>query len=91
MIITTPIYFIKIEGNLKHIVSELPDVIIASYEEHINKTYVVLKATEKNFSKEISKYFYRLHSDLEAHKKQYKKEQVEVVYSKNGIDFKVIS
>ena len=89
MIITTPIYFVRIEGNLKNVVSELPDVIIATYEEDLNKTYVVLKATNDNHTKEVIKYFYRLHEDLKKHKKQYKKEQVEVKYSRNGIEFKI--
>lgn len=90
MIITTPIYFVKIEGDLKHIVSELPDVIIATYEESLNKTYVVVKANNYNYTNQVVKYFYTLHEDLKKHKKKYKKEQVEVEYSKNGINFKTI-
>ena len=89
MIITTPIYFVRIEGDLKHIVCELPDVIIATYEENLNKTFVVLKATNNNYTKEVIKYFYNLHEDLKKHKKTQKKEQIEVKYSKNGIDFKI--
>lgn len=89
MIITKPIYFVKIEGDLKNLVSELPDVIIATYEEYINKTYVVVKATNDNHIKEVLRYFYRIHEDLEKNKKKYKKEQVEVEYSKEGINFKV--
>jgi hypothetical protein len=89
MIITTPIYFVRIEGDLKNIVSELPDIIIATYEEHLNKTYAILKATDDNHTKEVIKYFYRLHEDLEKHKKKYKKEQVEVKYSREGINFKI--
>lgn len=89
MIITKPIYLVKIEGNLKELASELPDVIIATYEEHINKTYVIVKGNETNHTKEIINYFYRLHEDLEKHRKKYKKEQIEVKYSKEGINFKI--
>jgi hypothetical protein len=89
MIITTPIYFVRIEGDLKNIISELPDIIIATYEEHLNKTYAILKATNDNYTKEVTKYFYKLHEDLEKHKKKYKKEQVDVKYSREGIHFKV--
>ena len=90
MVIKTPIYYVKIEGNLKEIVSELPDVIIASYEEHINKTFVVLKASEENLSKEVLKYFYRLHYELPKQAKVLKQNHVEVKYSKEGIDFKTL-
>ena len=90
MVIKTPIYYVTIEGNLKQIVSELPHVIIATYEEHINKTFVVVKASEKNETSKVLEYFYRLHVDLLNHKKKYKCEQVEVKYSKEGIDFKTL-
>jgi len=89
MIIKTPIYFIKIEGNLKYLVSDLPDVIIATYEEDLNKTYVVLKATAENKTKDVINYFYGLHEDLKKHKKKFKEEQVEVRYSREGINFKI--
>ena len=89
MRITTPIYYVTIEGNLKEIVSELPDVIIATYEDYDNKTLVVVKASNKDESSKVLKYFYRLHSDLLKHKKQFKKEQVIVTYSPNGINFNV--
>lgn len=89
MRITTPIYYVIIEGNLKEIVSELPDVIIATYEDYDNKTLVVVKASNKDESSKVLKYFYRLHSDLLKHKKQFKKEQVIVTYSPNGINFNV--
>ena len=89
MRITTPIYYVTIEGNLKEIVSELPDVIIATYEDYDNKTLLVVKASDKDESSKVLKYFYRLHSDLLKHKKQFKKEQVIVTYSPNGINFNV--
>ena len=47
MRITTPIYYVTIEGNLKEIVSELPDVIIATYEDYDNKTLVVVNASNE--------------------------------------------
>ena len=70
MIITAPIYFVRIEGDLKHIVCELPDVIIATYEENLNKTFVVLKATNNNYTKEVIKYFYNLHEDSKKRRKK---------------------
>jgi hypothetical protein len=86
MTITTPIYLVKIEGNLKYITSDLPDVITTNYEEITNKTYVVVKATNENLTKGIIKYFYNIHENLEKHRRTYKKEQVEVEYLKDGID-----
>jgi uncharacterized protein YifN (PemK superfamily) len=90
MIIRTPIYYVVVQGNLKHIISELPHVIIVTYEEHIDKTFVVVKASEKDETEKVLDYFYRLHDDLIKDKKKYKQEQVEVKYSKNGINFKTI-
>lgn len=90
MIIEKPVYFVKIEGNLKQQVSQLPYTIIATYEEHLNKTYVIVSADEEDHSKEIYNIFSRLHEDINKQKIKLKTEQVEVKYSKNGIDFKVI-
>ena len=90
MVIKTPIYYVTIQGNLKQIVSELPHVIIASYEEHVDKTFVVVKASEIDETDKVLNYFYRIHVDLLNHKNKYKKEQVEVKYSKEGINFKTI-
>lgn len=89
--IEKPIYFIKVEGDIKVLASALPYVIISSYESHINKTYVVADASEGDHSKEIHKIFSELHSDLNKHKKTYKKDQVEITYSKEGINFTTIS
>lgn len=87
MIIKRPIYFVQIEGDMKEIASHLPYTIIATYEKHINKTYVIIAADEENHSDEIHKIFTNLHFSIKWNKKITKKEQVEVKYSKDGINF----
>lgn len=87
MIIKRPIYFVQIEGDVKQYASHLPYTIIATYEEYINKTYVIVAAGEEDYSEEIYKIFSNLHQDIKRHKKSLKKEQIEVKYSKEGINF----
>lgn len=89
MIIRRPIYFVQIEGDIKEYASQLPYTIVATYEKCINKTYVVVAAGDEDLSKEIYKVFSNLHQNIKILKKRLKKEQVEVEYSKNGIDFKI--
>lgn len=89
MIIETPIHFVTIQGNLKQQVSVLPFVIVATYEEHTDKTYVVIDAPEGDQSKIVEQHFYGLYEDLSKHKKRFNEDQVTVIYSKEGIDFKI--
>lgn len=83
MIITYPIYFVEMSGDLKEEVSKLQNVIIASYEKHIDKTYVVLKASNNDETKEVIRYFHKAD-------KKYKLHNIDVKYSKEGINFKVV-
>lgn len=88
MIIETPIYFIKAEGNIKEYAKQLPCTIIASYEDYIDTTYIVVAADENNYSEEVKKQYKNLHSD---YTKKGNKFKFEITYSKNGIDFKTIN
>jgi hypothetical protein len=73
-------YHVKIEGDVRNIIYTLPDMIGVKYNTADNKTEVLVKANKIDEKDEVVKYFYRLHVDLEKHKKAYKKEQVEVIY-----------
>lgn len=80
MNINRPIYHVKIEGDIRNIIYTLPDIIGVKYSTIENKTEVLVKATKTDEKDKVVKYFYRLHEDLEKHKRTYKKEQVEVTY-----------
>lgn len=85
MIIKNPIYYVVIEGNFKQPMSELSNVIVVSYEEHINKTFVVLKGSEKDETEDVLKYIRKVCLKLSKNKKS----QIKVKYSKEGINFKI--
>ena len=78
----TAIYKVKIEGNLQNITRTLPSVLKSKYNRLSNKTEVTLKGTEIDVSEQILRSYYRLHEDLEKHKRSSKQEQVEVEYIK---------
>lgn len=85
MIIEKPVYFIEVEGDIKQYASALPSTIIATYESHINTTYIIVTANEEDHSKEVKKIYTRLHLDFL--KKNAK--PLKVSHLKNGIDFKL--
>lgn len=82
MNIKNPIYYVKVEGDIRYIVYTLPNIIGVKYNTIENKTEILVKASNEDETDRVVKYFYNLHEDLSRHKKAYKKEQVEVNYFK---------
>lgn len=89
MNIKNPIYYVKIDGDIRDAMYTIPNIIGVKYDTVENKTEVLVKASKEDETEKVIKYFYRLHEDLLKHKKQFKKEQVIVTYSPNGINFNV--
>ena len=89
MNIKNPIYYVKIDGDIRDTMYTIPNIIGVKYDTVENKTEVLVKASKEDETEKVIKYFYRLHEDLLKHKKQFKKEQVIVTYSPNGINFNV--
>ena len=83
MNIKNPIYYVKVEGDIRYIVYTLPNIIGVKYNTVENKTEILVKASNEDETGKVVKYFYNLHEDLLRHKKSYKKEQVEVNYFKS--------
>ena len=83
MNIKNPIYYVKVEGDIRYIVYTLPNIIGVKYNTVENKTEILVKASNEDETGKVVKYFYNLHEDLPRHKKSYKKEQVEVNYFKS--------
>lgn len=80
MIITKPIYFIRAKGNIKKSASEDNESIITSFEEHLNETWVVINFNPECGVEDIkNKYL-----DMGA-------EDVLIVFSENGINFKTFT
>lgn len=83
MNIKNPIYYVKVEGDIRYIVYTLPNIIGVKYNTIDNKTEIIVRASNEDETGRVIKYFYNLHEDLPRHKKTYKREQVEVSYLKS--------
>ena len=83
MNIKNPIYYVKVEGDIRYIVYTLPNIIGVKYNTIENKTEILVKASNEDETYRVVKIFYKLHEDLPKHKKSYKKEQVDVSYLKS--------
>ena len=83
MNIKNPIYYVKVEGDIRYIVYTLPNIIGVKYNTIENKTEILVRASNEDETDRVIKYFYNLHEDLPRHKNTYKKEQVEVSYFKS--------
>ena len=86
MIIERPVYFLEVVGDVKEYASHLPSTIIATYEEDIDTTYIVVAGTKKDFSEEVEKQYREIHLEL---KKKKNKNHIKIKYLINGINFKI--
>ena len=84
-----PIYYVKIDGDIRDTMYTIPNIIGVKYDTVENKTEVLVKASKEDETEKVIKYFYRLHEDLLKQKKQFKKEQVFVNYLPKGIDLSI--
>lgn len=80
MLITTPIYFVTVKGDFKDIASKMDRTIIATYEVHIDTTYIISEADEIDISSYVLAYYKSMGKGL-------KKKDVKVTHSKEGINF----
>ena len=80
MIIKRPIFFLEIEGDLKKEAVLLPITVIASFEKHLNKTYVVVFADDIKFMNNVKTIYSKIKSDGIPKK-------VYIRYSESGINF----
>lgn len=87
MIIKRPVFFIEIEGDVKYQATQIPITVIASYEEHLNKTYVVVYADDKKFIKNVKDIYYNIHSDIKKQEHKLKTPQLEIKYLEQGLHF----
>ena len=76
MIIKRPVFFLVIEGDFKKEAILIPITVIASYEKHIDKTYVVVFADDIKFMENVKK----IYSNEKSNK-------IEIQYSHSGINF----
>ena len=80
MVITEPVYFVTVKGNFKDVASRMERTIIATYESHIDITYIVSEADEIDISSYVLAYYKSMGKRL-------KKKDVSVTHSKEGINF----
>lgn len=80
MTITTPIYFVTIKGDYKEQASKRDKTIIATYEPHIDSTYIVSEADVIDISDYVIDYY-------KAMSKSIKKVDMTIIHSLDGINF----
>jgi len=78
MIIKRPIFFLQIEGDFKKEAVLVPITVIASYEEYINKTYIVVFADDVKFMNNVITIYSKINQDLK---------KIKIQYSESGINF----
>jgi len=80
MIITTPIYFVTIKGDYKEQATKRGKTIIASYEPHIDSTYIVSEADVVDISDYVVSYYKSMHKNI-------RKRDMTIIHSLEGINF----
>ncbi len=75
----SPVFWVKIEGNLKEKISKNPHVFSASYEKHVNKTFAGIKTDVLNRQQQRQA-IRQLANEL----KKYSIHNAEIEYFRNG-------
>ena len=78
MIIKRPIFFLEIQGDFKKEAVLIPITVIASYEKHINKTYIVVFADDVKFMENVKTIYSKINENAK---------KIKIQYSESGINF----